>query len=68
MGSVLSPGEARAPSPSAQEILHRDGRLVPGAYLTQAGQTLLNYQEVHARLLHQTLDGYLNGQVPQDFG
>jgi hypothetical protein len=32
MGSVLSPGEARAPSPSAQEILHRDGRPVPKAY------------------------------------
>jgi hypothetical protein len=31
------------------------------------GQTLLNYQEVRVRLLHQTLDGYLDGQVPLGF-
>ena len=31
------------------------------------GQTLLNYQEIRVRLLHQTLDGYLGGSVPLDF-
>jgi phenylpropionate dioxygenase-like ring-hydroxylating dioxygenase large terminal subunit len=32
----LRPGEARSPSPSTQEILHRDGRPVPPAYETVA--------------------------------
>jgi hypothetical protein len=30
----------------------------------KSGQTLLNYQEVRVRLLHQTLDTYLAGSSP----
>jgi hypothetical protein len=29
---ALVPGEARAPSASTQEIIHRDGRAVPASY------------------------------------
>ncbi|WP_197277272.1 aromatic ring-hydroxylating oxygenase subunit alpha [Sphingomonas profundi] len=31
------------------------------------GQTLLNYQEARVRLLHQTLDAYLDGETPLRF-
>jgi Ring hydroxylating alpha subunit (catalytic domain) len=31
------------------------------------GQTLLNYQEIRIRLLHQTLDQYLKGHTPRKF-
>ena len=31
------------------------------------GQTLLNYQEVRIRLLHQMLDRYLKGETPNEF-
>lgn len=32
MTSRLAPGEARAPSPSTQEVIHRDGRPVPPVF------------------------------------